>query len=177
LAEGPLWETILYHYTPAGRAGPIGHLDDRIEVLILRRRSPAAPHAAAEVPAVTARIGEEIAVPEHAWALSAVLDLRLTPAGRILSLLHQTPWISLTVRRADGTVREHRLIADIARAGFLVSPYLATAQDLESLYRGPSPPASRVTALRVEVPAAVAWAFEQEIAARFRALARPDPPR
>lgn len=172
LAEGPLWPEILARYEPETRAGPVTHLNRRIEVLVLRRR--AAPLSRTEDPGIslTGTPGEEITVPALAGGVLAEIDLRLSVAGRLLTLLHQAPMAEITVTLADGSSRRHRLVPAIAREGFVLSPYVADAGSLVGLFDPTccTNPDTRVVSLRIDVPALARWAFAEEMTVSFTGL-------
>lgn len=165
LAEGPLWPVLMRRYRPASLIGPLHHLDQEIDVLVLRRRARDLPAPPPTDRTMTLRPGERMELPALDRPVLASVDLPGSAAGRLLTLLHQQPLVEITVTLADGSERRHRLIPDIARAGFILSPYLGDATAARDLFDtaalGDSP--NRVTALRVDVPALGRWAFADRL--------------
>jgi hypothetical protein len=172
LAEGPLWPLLMRRYAPAGLIGPYHHLDREIDVLVLRRRAGDADIGDRSHPSLALAPGATRALDDLRGPVLATLDLPLSAAGRLLTLLHQTPMVEITVTLADGSQRTHRLIPEIARAGFIMSPYMADATDAQALFdaasTGDDP--HRVTALRVDVPAIARWAFADRLTLGLRRL-------
>ncbi len=168
LAEGPLWSLLLRHYAPSGRAGPLHHLNDEIDVLVLRRRAVSLAPPDPPTRAYGVAPGETLPLHEFQGPVFATIDLRRTAVGRLLTLIHQTPTVDLAVTFGDGSVRTHRLIPAIARAGFLLSPYVSDASDAEMLFAGETAgPARTVTGLRVDIPSLAGWAFDDRIDVRL----------
>ncbi|MDF1792903.1 MAG: hypothetical protein P1U88_13380 [Thalassobaculaceae bacterium] len=170
LAEGPLWPILLRRYADAGLAGPMRHLDGEIDVLVLNRRDQDTVIALGAGQSMTIRPGERLTLPEDDVPVVAMIDISQTVAGQVLTVLHQTPTITLTVTLADGSRHTHRLIPDIARAGFLLSPYLPDTAAARHLFDGDGGGRRRVSDLRIDVPDPVAWAFADRIAVTLRPL-------
>lgn len=170
LAEGPLWPTLLRRYAAAELAGPVRHLNKGIDVLILQRRGEDAVVTLGREQSLSVGLGTWLAVPDLDAPLMARVDLSLSWAGRVLSLLHQTPAVEMSVTLADGSAHGHRLIPDIARQGFVLSPYLPHASAARRLFDGEPWPDNRVVALRIDVPATLRWAFTDPVAISLRAL-------
>jgi hypothetical protein len=170
LAEGPLWPTLLRRYAAAELAGPVHHLNEGIDVLILQRRGEDAVVTLGPEQSLSVGLGTRLPVPDLDAPLMAKVDLSLSWAGRVLSLLHQTPAVEMSVTLADGSEHGHRLIPDIARQGFVLSPYLPHASAARRLFDGEPWPENRVVALRIDVPAAIRWAFTDPVAIGLRAL-------
>lgn len=172
LSEGPLWPILLRRYADAGLAGPLGHLDGEVDVLVLRRRDSDAVVTLGQEETVTARFGVPLALPDAGAPLVAKIDLPLSATGWMLSVLHQTPTVRITVALVDGTRHTHRLIPDIARAGFVLSPYMPDAATARQLFssRGGGGGEHRVTEIQVDVPDLIHWAFADRISVSIRTV-------
>jgi hypothetical protein len=138
LDDGLSWPELLARYDVRGSAGPYVWLE-RAE----RPRS----YEFATAGTVVARFGEEVAVPsgDLIWAR---VDLRPTILGRVVRVLHKVPQPTLAVNG----VAQFRLIPALARAGFLVSPLVATGRAFAALASGRGGESARSIRIEVDDP-------------------------
>ncbi|MEO8033552.1 MAG: hypothetical protein ABI837_03920 [Acidobacteriota bacterium] len=152
LDDGLSWLELLGRYEPRGRSR---------SYLVLTRKSAGTAVRLEQIAHHDATFDESIMVPaaRRVWARFHVRD---TVAGRMARLFLGTPplWCAVTVD--DGTVRRYRMVPAIARAGFLVSPLVRTADDFESLY-DERPGAARVVSIRFE-GGSMPWLYQPRIA-------------
>jgi hypothetical protein len=119
LPEGALWPLFLSLYEPEQVIS---------DVAVLKRRSAPDPDVHLGQPAgKTARWDEWIAVPEP--PVFARIHLKRTAAGRIAKTLFRPPIVTVVIRFSGGGEVSHRLPSGLADAGFVLSPYMVTAQD------------------------------------------------
>jgi hypothetical protein len=64
------------------------------------------------------------------------LDVRETLLGRVVEALFKLPRLEIELTLADGRKITHRYIASIGRTGFILSPYLSSAEDLITFAAG-----------------------------------------
>jgi glycosyltransferase involved in cell wall biosynthesis len=135
LDDGLSWPELLARYEVRGSAGPY---------VWLERAAMPRPWTLAPVGTVTARFGEEVAVPagDLVWAR---IDVRLTLYGRLVRALYKVPQPTLAV---NGGAR-FQLVPDLAHAGFLLSPVVTSGPAFAALAMGKGGPVAR--SLRVEV--------------------------
>lgn len=163
LTEGALWPDLLARYEPERFVGAM---------LLLRHRSAPLPGPVSEGTAGSVRLGESVTLPDHQGALFVSLDLRETLAGRAARALFRSLPVALRVKLADGREFTHRLIPGIAREGFVLSPYVATANSYARLALGRFDELAplRVTEMRLEVGALGRMMYEPDVAMRIRPL-------
>jgi len=131
LGDGPSWPEILARYTPT---------DLQNDTLVLNRR----PEAEKEDPVRTllktqgARIGEPVFLPEANGPLYAEINLHRTMAATLFSAAFKSPITSIAVTLTDGSKRKYRLIGEMAEKGFLLSPLVENAEDMNLLFGGTS---------------------------------------
>lgn len=81
-------------------------------------------------------------------------DIRPTLLGRVAGLVFKPPKLTVTLRRADGSERTHRLVPGQLAAGFPISPTVTQPGELRPLFGTDAADApvavSPVTALRVD---------------------------
>ncbi|MDX7952823.1 hypothetical protein P7D22_16770 [Lichenihabitans sp. Uapishka_5] len=135
------WPVIVARYRFRAMANALAVLDKRPEALPERHDAP--------IGQTVARLGDDIPVP--AGRVWASIDTAQTWRGRALSVLFRSAGLDLEVSYGDGHKRVFRLVAPIARGGFLLSPTIDDASSFVALLQGhESDPASRaVKAIRV----------------------------
>lgn len=163
LTEGALWPDLLARYEPERFVGAM---------VLLRRRSAPLQDLLSDGTAGSVRLGESVALPDHQGALFVSLDLRETLAGRLARALFRSPLVTLRVKLADGSEVTHRLIPGIAREGFVLSPYVATANSYARLALGRFGELAplRVTEMRLEVGALGRMMYAPDVAMRIRPI-------
>jgi len=128
LEDGLSWPVLLSRYDVQG-------VHSRHALL---RRSPT-PRVARLTPASRGeiRFGSQVKLPETppGTLLWARIGVDATPAGRAATFLLRPPVVLLTVRLRDGAVRAFRLVPELARAGFLLSPLVGNAEDFARVAR------------------------------------------
>lgn len=77
---------------------------------------------------------EEIALPgQRDHALWMQVAIRPTFLGRLVALLYRPPELRFWVTDSEGQATSHRLVADVARAGFFVQPLVRRHDDFAAL--------------------------------------------
>jgi len=128
LDDGASWAQLLTHY----RLDAAEH-----DWLYLRRTPSPAPVADGKV--ITKgrfSLGDTVPVPDHSAAVFASISIRPTWLGRVMGIVYKPDQLQITVALADGTSRTHRLVSGMARAGFLISPWIQSTWEFGALYGG-----------------------------------------
>ncbi len=125
LEDGPSWTALLSHYRPVAFVSGYLHLE----------KAPA-PEPAPMQSLGTRRhiLGQRVEVPGTAARLFARIDVRPTPAGRLIGLLYKPSPLSITLELHNGDTRHYRFVAGMGRAGFVLSPFIGSAADFALLY-------------------------------------------
>jgi hypothetical protein len=118
LEDGVSWPSLLAWYYVVD--GPPWALELR------RRTSGPCPVEVLPLATAEARIGERIETPSVAGGPVWVeIQVERTILGRLADLLFRAPDVRLEVVTADGRVDQYRLVPELARSGFLLSPLIA----------------------------------------------------
>jgi hypothetical protein len=134
---------MLSRYNPAGMS-PAG-------LVLVRSGQPRRVRFKA-ITAIEARIGEPLHLPRRLGLVWATVDVRPTLRGRLRGLLLKpSPLLIATQTRKHG-VTPFRMIPSIARAGFLLSPLIASRTDLADVLRGAPVDGSETVAAMVIMP-------------------------
>lgn len=124
MEDGRSWPVLLAHYAPADIAGNYA--------VFTRRATPVKVQVGATVFDGSGHVGTQFRLPA-AGPLWAEIDVTPTVLGRVAALVFRQPPLTLVVRYADGTRKTFRFVAGMARAGFLISPTVASPRDLVAL--------------------------------------------
>jgi hypothetical protein len=161
LSEGPLWPDLLRYYEPVQRYA---------NVTVLRHRSaPLAPLLGDPITREV-RLGERFELSRDSTFVT--LNIRLNGLGRLLSVLFRPPHVNLHLIYADGRETVHRIIPEIAQAGFVIAPAIQTADDFVQLALGEPPPfagAWPVSAV-VELGANGSFAYDSDTTLTARSI-------
>ena len=111
LSDGPLWPDLLRYYEPVQR---------QIDYAVLHRRSTPLPSLLGKPVTRVIRLGERFELSKEPSFLT--LDIRLNGLGRAMSVLFRPPSVDLHLIYADGRETVNRIIPEIARAGFVITP-------------------------------------------------------
>jgi hypothetical protein len=81
------------------------------------------------------RTGEFVKLPSTAAgrAVWATIDLRPTWRGRAAAVIFKPPTVAMAVRQSGGRTRSYRVLPDLLRAGFILSPVIAGPADILNL--------------------------------------------
>ena len=127
LDDGMSWPAIFDNYS---------FLSADEHFVLLRRKQSTFPQSSfAEVSKQTCGIGKTIALPQVDGPLFAEIDLKPTLAGKIATTLLNPPQLSITIVLKDGTAKKFRVISEMMKTGFLISPFIADTSGFASLMR------------------------------------------
>lgn len=163
LADGPLWPDLLSYYEP-----------DRFDAgkrVILRRRPAALGSTLSEPVRTVVRIDQALTVP-MSGPVFVNIRTRKTLFGRFAQLLFKPGGMWLTVKLADDSVRSYRIIPEVVRQGFVLSPLIDDNEKLGALSAGYPElyPKSQVVAFQVNVDPFSQFVYEPEIEIEVRRL-------
>lgn len=162
LADGPLWPELLRLYEP-------DRLDGRY-ILLRRRAVPITDLLSAPMQAV-ARVAEGVPVPISGPVFISIRT-RKTLFGRIAQLLFKPGGMWLTVKLANDSVHSYRIIPEVVRHGFVLSPLIDDNQKLGAFSAGYPElyPQSQVVAFQVDLDALAKFVYEPTIEVEVRRL-------
>jgi hypothetical protein len=154
---------LLTHYDPL-----------RIEhdLLVLKRRVAPLPALLADGHEATAAFGQWVSVEAGATPVLLWVDISRNLLGSLANVMLRPPVLTLSVRLANGTVREFRLIDGIAQSGFLLSPLVDSTLDLAAVAVGSWDTVAerRVVAFRVGVTEVGRWFYRDAIRVNYASL-------
>jgi hypothetical protein len=127
--DGKSWLALMTQYAPSGFAG---------DYLILKKKSsaPTAP-VLKDISSSSNMLTSWVDLPKSNDKIFAKIEIEHTLLGKLKNLFFKSSPLGIAVRLQDGTIKYYRLIADIAKSEFLLSPFIENAQEFNLLYQDP----------------------------------------
>jgi hypothetical protein len=149
LEDGASWPLLLASYQPHAFYGDMLHLR--------RRVTPELPEIELISTSVH-RLGERVAVPRDDAFIVAELAIEPSLFGSLAALVFKPGLLSIAIEYEGGRRQTYRLVAAMARQGFLLSPSVETTDEVASLYSGTTAlAAKRVRTFRVTSSGKRSW--------------------
>ncbi|MEP9378946.1 hypothetical protein ABLE91_19675 [Aquabacter sp. CN5-332] len=126
-AEGPLWPDFFRLYEIKGELD--GH------IWLVRRAVPL-PDLLGPPTVSIARFRQPVPI-QGDGPLFVKLDIRRTAIGSLVSMAYKLPRVMMKVTTSRGETLTFRLIPEIAREGFLLSPLVQSSTDMQMLLGDP----------------------------------------
>jgi hypothetical protein len=128
LDDGMSWPALLDNYSLTSYEG---------QFVLMRRKAVVLSSSNYEnVDKKTCKTGAMVLLPNTDGLLFAEVDLKPTLAGQLLIALFDPPQLKIEVDLGDGTSRSYRVVSNMMKTGFLVSPLIANTDDFASLAAG-----------------------------------------
>jgi hypothetical protein len=84
----------------------------------------------------THNTGEDVAIPISSAPIYAELNLKPTVLGKVLGLGFKPPQLKLTANLKDGTSNSYRVLSNMMKAGFFISPLVKNTRDFMYMAMG-----------------------------------------
>jgi hypothetical protein len=116
--DGQSWLQFLSHYD----------VTDQTDDFVVLKRGRDIAYRLDPISTLHIRPGERVSVPTRSGLLWATLDIRRSIVGSLVNAIYKSPptWVSV---RSAGTTSSFRLVPEMAREGFLLSPLTTTNDD------------------------------------------------
>jgi hypothetical protein len=111
--------------------------------VLLRRSAAVRNSRLTPIMETTARVGEDVALPEVSGAamIWATAELRPTRFGKLRQAVYKPPVVFMRARLRGGDERAYRVVPELLGSGFLLSPLIGTVADYVALTGPPGAPA------------------------------------
>ncbi|MBB3048506.1 hypothetical protein FHR99_002780 [Litorivivens lipolytica] len=111
-----------------------------------------------------ARLGKVVVLPENRGNLWAEFKLKSTFLGRLWALFIKPPELMMTVMQTSGEQEVYRLVPEIAKAGFLLSPTLEDREQFADwLQRGEADTGVAQITIEAQYGAGVLWQSDYQL--------------
>jgi hypothetical protein len=127
--DGLSWPTLINNYQ-------IDHSDDHFLYLKQKREHNTSPKRNV-LYTIKCTLGEEVVIPDTTQVLFAEFDIKQTLLGKTSNTLFRPDPVVIDLTLTNGTSVSHRLIAAMAKPGFILSPYIRNTGDFASLISNP----------------------------------------
>jgi len=129
--DGLSWPELLTRYDISGLSDKFGNY------LVLSRSPQRREYQLQPLPPATITLGRPFAPPTLTNGLVwAEIDIKKTLAGDLQSFLDKPSALMADLKLADGSRHRCRIVPDVARAGFLLSPYIQNNRSFLALAQG-----------------------------------------
>ncbi|MEB0013781.1 hypothetical protein QN379_13960 [Glaciimonas sp. Gout2] len=128
LDDGVSWPVIIQNYQP---------LEIKNNFLVFRKKPITNKPEFINVKKMERSFGEKINLPNSPNQLFAKLEFAPTIAGRLMSILFKPSQLFITLNLKNGSKKEFRIISDMAKSGFLISPLIENTLEFGMLYGKP----------------------------------------
>jgi len=102
--------------------------------LVLRRAAPDRGFTLTPIERVAVPMGQWLAVPPSDDPIWVQVETQITPLGRLLRAAYKRPYLALGVKMRAGGDHPFRLVPEIAKGGFLLSPLISDRMQFATLY-------------------------------------------
>ncbi len=126
LDEGQLWPDVIAHYDPGGMAG---------RYLLLKRRAVPRRVELRAVSDSQTTWWKAFELPRDAALVWVTIEIETTAFGHLCNTFYKLPPLEVALLLEDGRQRVHRLVPDMARQGFLLSPLIDSPAAFDDLIR------------------------------------------
>ena len=140
LEDGASWPVLMQNY----------YLSDfKNKFLFLKRNTTHTTATPKLLKTETHRLGEVVNVPDVARKIYITLDLRPTIWGSLSMLFYKPTGLEITLHLKNGREKKYRMIANMAKSGFLLSPLIENTLEFAELYRQHEVDAKQVTSFMI----------------------------
>jgi hypothetical protein len=126
LEDGPSWPVLIAKYQPMQRV---------TKFLILRKKIDVAQIT--ESKKITSEqhiFGEKVNVPLRRQPILSEIEIRPTIMGRLANIFFKPDQLVITIELKNGIKRQYRIVSDMAKSGFLISPLIENTDNFAFLY-------------------------------------------
>lgn len=140
LEDGASWPGLLTAYYPVSLVKDF--------LILKKQRQPAKPLPFTVTE--THMLGETITLPSNKQPVFVAIDIKANWLGHLLTWLYKPSALAIELELTNGHKKHYRLIAGMAKSGFLLSPLIENSKEFALLFgRDPLLSAKQVKSLRV----------------------------
>ncbi|HAU1962668.1 TPA: hypothetical protein F8R58_16465, partial [Legionella pneumophila] len=126
MEDGMSWPTLINHYQPVRFEN---------DFLFLRKKlvnKPVTPLVPLKTEIHT--FGEQVKIPDTDIPLFVEIDIEPTFWGMLATTFFKPHQLEANLELKNGTLRQYRLIANMAKSGFLLSPFIENSAEFGLLF-------------------------------------------
>lgn len=123
--DGASWPIILFNYKPINYHDGFLFLNKNIKALVPILYS---------TPKIKCFFDNTIQVPDKSDFTFVKLDINSTFLGKVFSIFLKPTQLKIRLTLSDNSIKEYRIISDMAKSGFIISPLIENSLELGFLY-------------------------------------------
>jgi hypothetical protein len=126
IEDGASWPILMRNYRPTGTKN---------DFLFLKKNESAVEIAEpSELTTEKHVFGESVHLPQSSQPLFVQIEIKPTILGRIASVLFKPNRLQITLELNNGMKKKYRIVAGMAKSGFLISPLIENTAEFGMLY-------------------------------------------
>ncbi len=155
LDDGASWPVILSNYEPAGSTSGF---------LVLRRRTHNGQLSECALSAGKHSFGDVVNLPPRSARVFAKVNISQSLLGKLANTLFKPSKLKITLNMEDGSQKTYRIVAGMAKTGFLISPLVENTNEFGLLYaNGDGLAKKNVKSFVIEAKASWLWNTRYEV--------------
>ena len=161
LEDGASWPLLLANYQPT-------HVEN--DFLFLRKiHTPATSQGLTLLKQEKHYLKELVKVPGKGQPVFAEITIKPTLFGYLTSTVLKPGQLTIVFELADGTRRQYRIITNMAKSTFLISPLVENTLEFAMLYRDENALNAKVVkAISIAATSGSSWQWEKEYSIQFK---------
>jgi hypothetical protein len=126
LEDGASWPVLMANYQPTRIANDF--------LFLQKKGNSRASEEPLKLTSEKHRFGENVNLPQSSQAVFARIEIKPTILGRLASIFYKPSQLHITIELNNGLKKQYRLIAGMAKSGFVISPLIENTAEFGMLY-------------------------------------------
>ena len=127
LDDGPSWPELYARYDPVS-------MHDNFLLLTRKPNQPQQDILGAPIQTIQGTVGTSISVPPSSQTLFCKIDIQQNWLGKLANTLYKPGPLYITLHFDDNSTQQFRIVSQMAKAGFILSPFVSSTQEFANNY-------------------------------------------
>ena len=119
--------------------------------------------------------GESVDLPQSNQPIFAQIDIEPTILGHIANILYKTSQLTISLKLNNGTEKKYRIIAEMAKSGFIISPLIEDTSEFGMLYDNSLLNDKLVKSITITSDVEKSWLWNNNYTVTFSQIATTSP--
>ncbi|WP_347251969.1 hypothetical protein [Legionella sp.] len=168
LEDGLSWPFLMANYQPVSMTNGF---------LVLQKKNALITNPMTVITNENHFLGETVTLPSGNQPLFAEFEIKPTILGQLSTILFKPTPLQIHFELKDGTKKQYRFIATMAKAGFLLSPLVENTAEFALLFNKRSELNTKlVKSFQISLDSKQYWQWNNEYLIRYKHIANNSPP-